>query len=288
EVLTAVYERANFHLKGGASDAESVTAKSEETRSKLLTLVPRDDYEWYQRQIKEVSLSMLMEHSPKSLIADLGRLRTLEPRQAVAWGRYLADREVTEYAVGLHEELTPGIFHRLTGAITGQGLQILSASIHTLADGLILDRFHVEDPDYEGSPPDDRLHEVGSALVKAIESPEEIAPTFRQVWRPTAGSESGELEVLPTRVQIDNSTLPDATIIDIFTHDRVGLLYTISRTLYELNLSVRYAKIGTYLDQVVDVFYVNDLEGGKIFDESRLDGIRHRLLEAIETTNQPS
>ena len=42
------------------------------------------------------------------------------------------------------------------------------------------------------------------------------------------------------------------------------------------------AKIGTYLDQVVDVFYVTDQAGRKIDDESRLEQIRARLLAAIE------
>ena len=40
------------------------------------------------------------------------------------------------------------------------------------------------------------------------------------------------------------------------------------------------AKIGTYLDQVVDVFYVTDQAGNKIEDEARLQHIRTRLLEA--------
>ena len=47
----------------------------------------------------------------------------------------------------------------------------------------------------------------------------------------------------------------------------MGLLYTIARTLFELGLSVSVAKIGTYLDQVVDVFYVTDQAGGKMTDE---------------------
>ena len=84
---------------------------------------------------------------------------------------------------------------------------------------------------------------------------------------------------------MDNSTLSDCTIIDIFAHDRTGLLYTIARTIYQLNLSVRYAKIGTYLDQVVDVFYVSNLDGSKINDEPRLERIREELLSAIETSS---
>ncbi len=42
------------------------------------------------------------------------------------------------------------------------------------------------------------------------------------------------------------------------------------------------AKIGTYLDQVVDVFYVTDREGRKIQDQARLEAIRRRLLEVIQ------
>jgi [protein-PII] uridylyltransferase len=66
----------------------------------------------------------------------------------------------------------------------------------------------------------------------------------------------------------------------------MGLLYTISRTLFELGLSVGVAKIGTYLDQVVDVFYVTDRQGRKIDNHERLEQIRTRLLEAIATSQQ--
>ncbi len=67
-----------------------------------------------------------------------------------AWFRYVPERKVCAYLVGAYESVTPGIFHKLTGALTGKGLQILSAEIHTLADDLVLDRFYVEDGDYAG------------------------------------------------------------------------------------------------------------------------------------------
>ncbi|HXT61088.1 MAG TPA: hypothetical protein VN699_20785, partial [Pirellulales bacterium] len=61
-----------------------------------------------------------------------------------------------------------------------------------------------------------------------------------------------------------------------------GLLYAIGRSLFGSGLSVAVAKIGTYLDQVVDVFYVTDREGRKILDEARLAEIRERLLADLE------
>jgi len=59
------------------------------------------------------------------------------------------------------------------------------------------------------------------------------------------------------------------------------LLYTIAHRLYQSGLSVAGAKIGTYLDQVVDVVYVTDRLSGKIENEQRLRDIRQQLLDAI-------
>ena len=91
---------------------------------------------------------------------------------------------------------------------------------------------------------------------------------------------------MPTRVQIDNSTSTDSTIIDVFTHDRPGLLYAVTRTLFDLELSVARAKIGTFLDQVVDVFYVADRQNHKVRDEDQLEEIRRRLAEVIVSAGE--
>ena len=158
----------------------------------------------------------------------------------------------------------------------------MSASIQSLDEGLVLDRFQVEDPDFDGAPSEERMESVSQAMVSSLDQSQGEQPVFRRTWKDSKNVSTPDLEHLPTRVVIDNSTLPDCTIIDIFAHDRTGLLYTIARTIYQLNLSVKYAKIGTYLDQVVDVFYVNDLEGSKITDDQRLETIRAELLSAIE------
>jgi [protein-PII] uridylyltransferase len=173
------------------------------------------------------------------------------------------------------------VFHKLTGALAGKGLRILSADINTLAHRLVLDRFFVHDPDFANEPPPERLNDVCQALVQSLHN--DGAPSFRRVWRAGRAAAAVELPPLPAQVRIDNSTSERFTILDIFAADRLGLLYTISRALFELGLSVSVAKIGTYLDQVVDVFYVTDQHGQKINDEARLHEIRARLLEAIAT-----
>jgi [protein-PII] uridylyltransferase len=176
--------------------------------------------------------------------------------------------------------VTPGIFHKLTGALSSQGLQILSADINTLPGGIVLDRFVVQDSDFSGEPPADRIDEIKAKLAGALKS--DAPPTFRRIWQAKAESAAEAVPKLPTRVNIDNSTSQHYTIIDVFALDRMGLLYTVTRTLFEVGISVSLAKIGTYLDQVVDVFYVTDQQGAKIHDEPWLRHIRQSLMDAID------
>jgi [protein-PII] uridylyltransferase len=46
-------------------------------------------------------------------------------------------------------------------------------------------------------------------------------------------------------------------------------------------LVIRFAKIGTYLDQVVDVFYVTERDEQKVAGEARISEIRGGLLTVI-------
>jgi [protein-PII] uridylyltransferase len=80
---------------------------------------------------------------------------------------------------------------------------------------------------------------------------------------------------------MDNESSESRTVIDVFAHDRPGLLYTIARTIFDLKLSVDLAKIATHYDQVVDVFYVVDEQGRKITDEHRLKEIQTTLLDRL-------
>jgi len=87
---------------------------------------------------------------------------------------------------------------------------------------------------------------------------------------------------VPTRVEIDNTVSREHTVLDVYTGDRVGLLFTITNCLYHLWLEIHLAKITTMVDQVLDVFYVTDHQGRKIEDHARLEAIREELTRALE------
>ena len=290
EVLADLHRRAMQHLAGDAPAMNSEEFLEQRRDAVLEALAKRpgaaaDDAEraWYERQLASAAASYLLTTAPDAVIDDLGPLRPLKHGEVLTAGRYLSETKAVEYKVAAYDDIVPGVFHKLAGALAGRGLQVLSAEIHTLADGLVFDRFYVLDPDFAGEPPVQRIDEVRQALADALTQPKK--PTFRRVWRP--GQErQANLPAPPTRVRIDNSTSDRYTIIDVFAADRTGLLYTIARSLFRSGLSVAVAKIGTYLDQVVDVFYVTDRSGGKIVDPTQLDAIRSQLLGNIADFEQ--
>ena len=281
DVLVKLYRRMMQHLSGEnpAPDAE-VRLKS--LRADLVRQVEQDDSkDWLTKQINRLPFAYLEGPSTMHLIDDLRRLKDVSQQAPVAWGRYIEERQVVEYSVGFLENRFRGSFHRLTGALSSKGMEILSAEIHSLADGLCLDRFFVHDLDYSGQPPSSRYDEIETRLVDSLTAEKFTTPTFRQTWQARQATQS--LNSLPTRVRVDNTTSELYTIIDVFAHDRPGLLYKIARTIYDLGLSVALARIGTYLDQVVDVFYVTDAFGAKIQGDENYARIRNELLEAIES-----
>lgn len=280
EILTDLYHRTMQHLAGDSPATDPEAGLQQRRRAVAAGLGPKADVPWFARQLQSLPNSYLGTTEPEQVAADLQILYRLPPSGATATGHYLPQAETVQFTVATCEEIAPGVFHRLTGALTSHGLQIRSAEINTLPDGLILDRFWVHDPDYAGEPPRERLEEVNRALVQSLRATSR-PPTFRRTWQ-VGGHRRVFSPAAKTQVNADNSTSNRYTIFDIFTHDRAGLLYEIARTLFELGLSVSRARIGTHLDQVVDVFYVTDREGNKVEDEGRLQEIRGRLLEVVE------
>lgn len=281
DVLTSLYNRAMWHLAGDRTMLAPQERLEQLRQSVSAQLGEAAEDSWFVDQLAALPLAYYETHSPAEIAQELQRLRELPHSDVIAGGQFIPEREAVRYTVATHESLTPGIFHRLTGALSGQGLSILAAEIFTMAHGLIIDRFEVFDSEYEGPPPRERIESICQVLRESVLHPLDARPKFRTLWQERKGKRPSELAPLPNRVSVDNSTSRRCTVIDVFAHDRLGLLYTITRTLFELGLSVATAKIGTYLDQVVDVFYVTDNAGRKIEDPARMAAIRDRLLHEI-------
>jgi [protein-PII] uridylyltransferase len=262
-------------------DGESPSRAADGAREALAELLAdREVTDPVVRLARRLPASYLSETPTARIVEDLGRLARLPAEGVFALARWQADTGTVAVTIGTREDVAPGVFHRVTGALTGQRLEILAAGIHTLEGGLVIDHFTVLDPDFSGAPPTDRLADIANAIKAALKADEPRDFTHR--WNPFA-PQLAPAAIHPVRVTIDNESSGRATILEVFAHDSAGLLFRIAKAIFEAGLSVQAARIGTYLDQVVDVFHVTDAGDGKLTDPARIAALR----QAIEAVAQP-
>jgi [protein-PII] uridylyltransferase len=139
-------------------------------------------------------------------------------------------------------------------------------------------------PEEPGKPSAERLAEICAALVASIDSNE--PPTFPKIRGREQKEAGAVLANQPNEVNIKVDLSPTSTVVEVFTVDRRGLLYRLARTLHDLGLMIRLAKIGTRADQVSDVFYVTERDGQKPEGEDRLAEIQNRLMAVILPADQ--
>jgi UTP:GlnB (protein PII) uridylyltransferase len=140
-------------------------AKARTTKRKGTKRKPADD-ELMEEQVEQVDQSEEMPDSDNvTATEDDPSVETQPETEAGAAETFDEPAETVEVSVATTEDVTPGVFHKLTGALTGQGLEILSAEINTLEGGLVMDRFLVADPDFAGEPPPERLQQVRRAVM---------------------------------------------------------------------------------------------------------------------------
>lgn len=185
------------------------------------------------------------------------------------------DREFTGFTVATRDH--PGLFATITGVLAASGMNIVGARISTSTDGIAVDSFRISHLDRREIVVDDeRWERVETLLRDVLAGRTELSEVVDRAKKPSL-LDVRKARPSPHGVGVDNSTADDFTIIDVFGRDRVGLLHDIAKALFELRLHIHLAKISTAVDQVLDVFYVTELQGGKCHRE---DEIR-AALEAV-------
>ncbi len=175
----------------------------------------------------------------------------------------------------------PGLFSHLCGALSSKGFNILSAQIYTATSGEAIDIFQVQVPEGRQDTLDSDLERMCHRIVQAMDKGEK--PNYP---KGTAGARAAlltpdRLELRPPRIDISNEKSPTHTVIEIRSPDQPGLLSAITELFDRYSVNIDLAFIATESYQVVDVFYVTDLEANKLEEGGKLESIRGELMELI-------
>ncbi|MBW2604509.1 MAG: [protein-PII] uridylyltransferase [Deltaproteobacteria bacterium] len=173
----------------------------------------------------------------------------------------------------------PGLFSKIAGTFTLNGLDILDAQIFTWRNNIALDIFEV-------NPPLDQIFEkqrwqqAEVHLKSALSGDLDLKTALEEritVYRPA----KLYVKDRPHQINVDNDSSSFFTIIEVFTYDFPGLLYTITDALFRCGLDIWVAKIATKVDQVVDVFYVRDFDGQKVDSPDQVEKIKTSIKEVL-------
>ncbi len=173
----------------------------------------------------------------------------------------------------------PGLFSKMAGVFTLNGLDILDARINTWKNNIALDIFTLK-------PPVDQIFEekkwasAKKNLESALSGELDLAIALKEKMSDNMHLKP-HLMGKPHRIEVDNKSSSFFTIIEVFSYDFPGLLYSMTNAIFLCRLDIRVAKIATKSDQVVDVFYVTDFLGQKVDSEDQVASIKAAISEVL-------
>jgi [protein-PII] uridylyltransferase len=268
-----ILERGEFHLEASSERVKAVIKK-------IIELL-EDEFPTarVREELKAMPVRLLLSNTLPAIAGHVRMLIGLEEAEVLMQIDHQAASGYSEFTICAQD--MPGLFSRITGVMAANGVNILGAQINTSRNGKVLDILQVNSPQGMLITDPQRWQKVEAEMRLAILGEVKVADLVARRQRPTLLT-SRPAPRFATRVEIDNEVSSDYTVIDIYTHDKVGLLYLITSTLTRLGLYIGVSKISTKVDQVADVFYVRDIFGQKVMNTEKLAEITTQLKTAID------
>jgi len=268
-----VLERGEFHLE---ARSERVKAVNKKIRAMLEDELP---VARVREELKAMPVRLLLSNDLPVIAGYVRMLIKQEESDVLMQLTHQPADGYSDFTICTSD--IPGLFSRITGVMAANGVNILGAQINTSRNGKVLDILQVNSPQGMLITDEQRWNKVEAEMRQAIHGEVKVSDLVARRQRPTLLT-SRPAPRFATRIEIDNEVSADYTVIDIYTHDKVGLLYLISSTLTTLGLYIGVSKISTKVDQVADVFYVRDIFGQKIMNADKLAEIAVELKAAID------
>jgi [protein-PII] uridylyltransferase len=280
QLLRELYVRtAAFYRRGadlGGSEQTALVAKRKKRVAELIGEPEDKLLDWFASlPDRYVTLTQ-----PRAMVRDLQLSRRRKGPVAVEVV-HRPRKGVSDVTVAADD--APGLLSKIAGVLLAHRIDVLGAQINTRVVGgrvvEALDTFTTRDR--YGRPITDggRWQRVEQDLARVLGG----SATVEQVIEERRDKSSLPERVVPkvrTEIKVDNQVSNDFSVIDVYTQDRLGVLYSITHTLADLDLDIHLSKVATEAHRVADVFYVRERSGAKL-DEHRVDEVNLALGEAL-------
>jgi [protein-PII] uridylyltransferase len=279
QLLSELFTRTATHFRrddAPESDDGVVVAERRKARVAELVAVPQDELDAWLASVPERYLTLT---PPKQIARHVALTRRRKGPVAVEVV-HRTRKGVSELSVSADD--APGLLAKIAGVLLANRVDVLEAQItsRSLAAGTeALDVFVTRDRYGRPITDEKRWQRVEEDLRNVLSGAVAVEALVEE-RRERSSLKERVVPQVRTEVEVDSEISAELTVVDVYTQDRPGVLYTITRTLAELQLDIQLSKVATEAARVADVFYVRESDGSKLTPE-RVDEVKLALGEAL-------
>ena len=172
----------------------------------------------------------------------------------------------------------PFLFASVAAALSSFGFNILKAEAFTNSHGVVIDSFTFGDPARNLDLNPAEVPEVVRTVTRVVRGEVSVEELLRR--RPRVKPDAHALAGF--RLRFDNGASPGATLIELVTQDRPGLLYDVAAVISGHGSSIEVVLVDTEAKKAIDIFYVT--KGGMKLSDADAEG----LVEALRAVVHPT
>jgi [protein-PII] uridylyltransferase len=185
------------------------------------------------------------------------------------------ERRENGYSIEIISPDKPGLLSLVAGVINTSRLDVRSARTKTHGASAVMKWIVTPEP----YAPAVTAQNLRNEIEKAFNDASHIED--RLIARAQAYASIPSIPVPDPIVEVFNDGATDATIIEVRSHDRPGLLFKIGAGITQSKVDIRSAIVTTLGAEAIDTLYVTELTGGPLSDE-RANEVASRLLQLLK------
>lgn len=274
-LVSRLFTRVNRVLEAGELVGGEASPAAHERMEELREALARHPAELVEAHLENMPRAWLLSQPLLALVHQSGMMIAPLADDEVRLDAALQD-DAGIWEATIVARDCPGLFSKVSGCLALHGLNVAGAHVYTREDGVALEVFRLEALGDE----DRRFERVKEDIRKALRGRLALDVRLAEKRRDYAGR-PGKGKREPPQVVVDNRASDFNTVIEVHATDRVGLLHAITRALADMELDIHMAKVATYAEDVVDVFYIRDLEGQKVTDADHVREIERTILHRL-------
>ena len=179
------------------------------------------------------------------------------------------------YSIEIISPDKPGLLSLVAGVINTFRLDVRSARTKSHGSSAVMKWIVTPEP----HAPAVTAQNLRSEIEKAFNDTSHIEDKL--IARAQAYASIPAIPVPDPVVEFYNDGATDATIIEVRSHDRPGLLFRIGAGITQSKVDIRSAIVTTLGAEAIDTLYVSELTGGPLSDE-RANEVASRLLQLLK------